>query len=149
MRTLVGSAVILVVLAASAAAAQTRAPALPMSAIKVESVARGLNHPWGLQFLPDGRLIVTERSGSIRIVTRSGQLSEPLAGVPKVDARGQGGLLDIALAPDFAGSSLVYFSYAEPRGGGKNGTSVARARLALQGAGGRLEDVRVIFRQQP
>jgi glucose/arabinose dehydrogenase len=140
---------LLLALAAPASAVQTKSPAAPRSAIKVESVAKGLNHPWGMQFLPDGRLIVTEREGPIRIVTRDGKISPPLANVPKVDARGQGGMLDIALAPDFANSGVLFFSFAEPRGGGKNGTSVARARLVAAGEADRLEDVRIIFRQEP
>jgi glucose/arabinose dehydrogenase len=124
------------------------APAKP-SKVKVETFANGLENPWGMQFLPDGRLLVTERPGRMRIVSKEGELSEPIAGVPKVAARNQGGLLDVLLAPDFDTSGIIYFSYAEPREGSTNGTSVARAKLVTEGEGGRLEDVKVIFRQQP
>lgn len=130
-------------------AVQTRAPAAPRTAVKVETVAKGLAHPWALQFLPDGRMLVTERPGRLRIVTREGTLSAPISGVPKVHAAGQGGLLDVALAPDFATSQEIFLTFAEPRDGRANGTSVARARLALTDKGGSLADVRVIFRQQP
>ena len=116
--------------------------AVPLPA-RVTDVARGLEHPWGLAFLPDGRLLVTERPGRLRLVTR-GQLSEPLAGVPPVLARGQGGLLDVALSPGFARDRLVYLSFAEP---GEGGASTAVARGRLEGRG--LEDTRVIWRQQP
>ena len=118
-------------------------------AIKAETVAKGLAHPWGLAFLPDGQLLVTERPGRMRIIGKNGRLSAPLDGVPAVAARGQGGLLDVTLSPDFASSALVYFSYAEAREAGKNGTTVARAKLVRGEDGGRLEDVKVIFRQQP
>jgi glucose/arabinose dehydrogenase len=133
----------------SAFAAQTDAPAAPRTAIKVETVAKGLTHPWGLQFLPDGRMLVTERPGRLRIVARDGTLLPVIAGVPKVHASGQGGLLDVALAPDFATSQEIFLSFAEPRDGGANGTSVASGRLELSGSGGSLANVRVIFRQQP
>ena len=123
-------------------------PAQP-SQIKVETVAKGLENPWGLQFLPDGRMLVSERPGRLRIVSKDGKLSKPVAGVPEVAAVGQGGLLDVLLAPDFAKSGTIYFSYSEPRGWFQNGTSVARAKLALDGEGGHLEDVKVIFQQQP
>jgi glucose/arabinose dehydrogenase len=113
--------------------------------VRVETVARGLEHPWGLAFLPDGRMLVTERPGRLRIVERDGRVSEPLSGVPEVQARGQGGLLDVALDPHFAKNRLVYLSYAEPGPGGTAGTAVARGRHGE----GRLEDVRVIYRQQP
>ena len=112
--------------------------------IKVETLASGLNHPWGMAFLPDGRMLVTERVGRLRIMGGDGTLSEPLAGVPKVFAQGQGGLLDVALDPKFSENKLVYISFAEPGKGGA-GTAVARGRLG--GAG--LEDVQVIFRQTP
>jgi aldose sugar dehydrogenase len=112
--------------------------------ISVVTVAKGLEYPWGLAFLPDGRMLVTERAGRLRLVSQDGQLSEPLAGVPKVYASGQGGLLDIALDPDFASNQLVYLSFAEPGGAGA-GTAVARGRLA----GDRLDGVEVIWRQQP
>jgi glucose/arabinose dehydrogenase len=113
-------------------------------AIKVETVAGGLDHPWGLAFLPDGRMLVTERPGQLRIVTKDGKTSEPLKGVPEVFAEGQGGLLDVALDPDFAANGLVYLSYSESGEGG-TGTAVARGKLADNG----LDDVQVIFRQQP
>lgn len=128
----------------------TKAPvAKTQQAFKVETFASGLVHPWGMAFLPDGRLLVTERPGRIRIVGKDGKLSPPLQGVPRVYASGQGGLLDVQLGPDFATSGLIYFSYAEPRDGAKNGTSVARAKLVTDGEGGRLEQVQVIFRQEP
>lgn len=133
----------------SAFAAQTDAPAAPRTAVKVETVAKGLTHPWGLQFLPDGRMLVTERPGRLRIVARDGTLSSVIAGVPKVHPSGQGGLLDVALAPDFATSQEIFLTFAEPREGGANGTSVASGRLELSGSGGSLANVRVIFRQQP
>lgn len=133
----------------AAAAGQTRAPPAPVSQIDVEVVARGLEHPWGLQFLPDGRLLVTERPGRLRIIARDGGKSEPLAGLPKIDANGQGGLLDVALAPDFAASRWIYVSYTEPRTGGVNGTAVARARLTGTPGQERLDGLEVIFRQEP
>src|SRR3990167_1119551 len=115
---------------------------------RVETVASGLVNPWALAFLPEGRLLVTERPGRMRIVGRDGKLSEPLEGVPPVAAVGQGGLLDVVLAPDFAQSRTLYFTFAEPRGP-LNGTSVARARLIEDGGKARLSDVTVIFRQEP
>jgi glucose/arabinose dehydrogenase len=112
--------------------------------VRLVTVTEGLEHPWGMAFLPDGRALVTERPGRLRIVAADGKLGPALGGVPAVDATGQGGLLDVALDPDFAASKLVYVSYAEPREGG-NGTTVARGRLTDRG----LDDVQVIFRQQP
>lgn len=112
--------------------------------VRVVTVATGLEHPWGLAFLPDGRMLVTERPGRLRLVTADGVLSAPLGGVPAVFASGQGGLLDVALHPQFAENRLVYLSYAEPGAGGA-GTAVARGRLGAA----QLEEVRVIFRQEP
>ena len=112
--------------------------------VGVETVAGGLAHPWALAFLPDGRILVTERPGRLRVVGRDGKLSAPLGGVPKVHAEGQGGLLDVALDPRFEENRLVYLSFAEPGEGGA-GTAVARGRLAE----GRLENVQVIYRQRP
>jgi glucose/arabinose dehydrogenase len=110
--------------------------------IKVETVASGLSHPWAIAFLPDGRLLVTERPGRMRIVASDGKLSQPLANVPKVFASGQGGLLDVALDNDFAKNKTIYFCYAEPVRSGAR-TALARATLAE----GRLDDVKVIFQQ--
>lgn len=131
------------------AAAQGDAPRSPTPAsvetvVRAETVASGLEHPWALAFLPDGRLLVTERAGRLRVVSPDGVLSAPLTGVPTVFAQGQGGLLDVAVDPAFAENRLVYLSYAEPGSGGA-GTAVARASLAASG----LEDVTVIFRQRP
>ncbi|HRK24796.1 MAG TPA: PQQ-dependent sugar dehydrogenase [Beijerinckiaceae bacterium] len=117
-----------------------------MAGAALETLATGLANPWALAFLPDGRMLVTERPGRMRLVSSNGAVSAPLAGVPAVWARGQGGLLDLCLAPDFATSRTLYFSYAEPRDGGA-ATSVARARLSADAT--RLDDVKVIFRQQP
>ena len=129
---------------------QTRAPeARSEVAYTVETVASGLEKPWAMTFLPDGRMLVTEKPGRLRIVTATGELSAPVAGLPEVDARDQGGLLDIALDPDFAENQLIYWSYAEPRGEGKNSTAVARGRLVEAGGQARVEDVQVIFQQQP
>lgn len=113
--------------------------------IRVETLASGLANPWGLVFLPDGRALVTERDGRLRFVSKDGALSAPLDGVPKVDARGQGGLLDVAIDPDFAENSFVYLSFAEPGDGGTNSTAVARGVLTETG----LRDVKVIFSQTP
>ncbi|WP_245392342.1 PQQ-dependent sugar dehydrogenase [Salinicola endophyticus] len=130
-------------------AAQTRAPALPASApLRSERVAEGLEFPWGLAFVDNDTALVTERPGRLRRVDlRSGTLSAPITGLPEIDARGQGGLLDITLDPDFERNRRLYLSYAEPREGGKNGTTVARATLAAGGQ--RLEELTVIFRQTP
>lgn len=130
---------------AASAAAQQRYPS-SAGELLVETVASGLEHPWGLAFLPDGRMLVTERPGRLRLVSTDGKLSAPLSGVPNVVARGQGGLLDVALDPGFAQNRLVYLSFSEPRANG-NGTSVARARLNANGNG--LEGVSVIFQQMP
>jgi len=127
---------------------QTRAPqpAVP-TAFDVTTVAAGIAHPWGMERLPDGRLLVTERPGRLRIVGADGAIGEPIEGLPEVDARGQGGLLDVALAPDFPSSRRIFWSYAEPRGGRTNGTSVATGVLTTDERA--LQDVRVVFRQEP
>jgi aldose sugar dehydrogenase len=130
---------------AGAQAPRSPTPAPVDAPFRVVAVARGLEHPWGLAFLPDGRLLVTERPGRLRIVERDGRLSPPLAGVPLVFARGQGGLLDVAPHPRFAESRLVFLSYSEPGPRGTAGTAVARGRLGESG----LDDVRVIYRQEP
>lgn len=129
---------------------QTRAPQPAEPAeVATETVAEGLPNLWALAFLPDGRLLVTARRGEMYVI-EDGQAGPALAGVPEVVASGQGGLLDVALAPGFGESGRIYLSYAEPREGGGNGTSVARARLALgEDGGGSLEDLEVIFRQTP
>jgi glucose/arabinose dehydrogenase len=111
---------------------------------KVVSVARGLANPWAVAFLPDGRFLVTERAGRLRIVERDGRLGEPVAGLPAVDAGGQCGLLDVVLDPKFAENALVYWSYAEAGEGG-NSTAVARGKLQ----GNRMVEVQKIFTQQP
>lgn len=147
---LAATALVWIAAVSPAQAAQTGAPVAEKTSVKVETVAKGLENPWGLQFLPDGRMIVTERPGRIRIVGKDGRLSAPLAGVPKVHARGQGGLLDIRFAPDFSSSGTVFFSYAEPSGDGSSQTAVARAKLMLDGEkGGSLSEIKVIFRQKP
>lgn len=114
--------------------------------LRVSPVASGLENPWSIAFLPDGRLLVTERPGRIRVVSREGRLSAPVRGLPPVHAEGQGGLLDVALDPDFARNRLIYWSYAEPRPDGA-GTAVARGRLVSDLS--RVENVQVIFRQVP
>jgi aldose sugar dehydrogenase len=152
MRFVAALTIVTGTLAASqpAAAQITNAPAQKTKqAVKVETFASGLVHPWGLAFLPDGRLLATERPGRMRVVAKDGKLSPTLQGVPPVLAAGQGGLLDVALSPDFASSRLIYFSYSEPRSAGLNGTSVARAKLTLDADGGRLDGLEVIFRQEP
>ena len=131
--------------AAAGPAQRSPTPASTAGVVRAETVAEGLNHPWALAFLPDGRILVTERPGRLRIVGANGALSEPLGGVPEVAASGQGGLLDVAVDPAFAQNQLVYLSYAEPGDGGTAGTAVARGRLG----DGRLENVQVIYRQEP
>ena len=113
--------------------------------LEVQTVASGLAHPWSLAFLPEGRMLVTERPGRMRIVTPEGQISPPLKGVPEVWASGQGGLLDVVTDKTYAQNKTFYFCYAERSGSGGR-TAVARAKL--NDGGGRLDDVKVIFRQE-
>jgi glucose/arabinose dehydrogenase len=128
-------------------AGQTRACAARSNvAFDVAVVARGLQSAWAVEPLPGGGYLVTEKPGQMRIVSASGQLGAPITGVPEVDARGQGGLLDVALSPRFAADRTVYWSFTEPREGG-NGTSVARGVLSADGR--RLTGVRVILHTKP
>jgi glucose/arabinose dehydrogenase len=128
-------------------AGQTRACAVTsQTKPEVTVVARGLEHPWAVEPLPDGSLLVTERPGRLRLIGKDGATSEPIQGLPAVFAQGQGGLLDVALSPDVATSRRIYWSYSEPRKGG-NATSVARGTLAADNR--RLESVEVIFRAMP
>lgn len=127
---------------------QTRAPARDSKvALEVETLASGLVHPWGVAVLPDGALLVTERAGRLRLLPPGGPLSEAIAGVPEVLAQRQGGLLDVALVPDFADSRRVCLTYARPTGGGRSATAAACGRLSEDRA--RLEDVADIFVQTP
>ena len=129
-------------LAALAAAAQAANP-------RTEVVAKGLEHPWGLAFVPDGRFLVTERPGRLRLVQADGRIGEPVAGVPAVAAQGQGGLLDVVTDSGFAQNRTLYLCYSEPgaEGGRANSTALASARLSADGT--RLEGLRVLFSQRP
>lgn len=129
---------------AAADAPRSPTPASERSPFEVSTVAKGIERGWGFVFLPDNRLLVTERGGRMRIVDTDGTLSAPLQGLPKIAVAGQGGLLDVTLSPDFANDRLVYFSFAEAGEGGA-GTAVARGKLAASS----LENVQVIWRQQP
>ena len=115
--------------------------------ISVIEVATGLDTPWAMAFLPDGRMLVTERPGDLVVVSPDGEVSDPVEGTPPVFAQGQGGLLDVALDPDFAENRRVYLSFAEPGEGATAGTALGRARLSEDV--GRLEDFEVIWRQEP
>ena len=133
-------------------AGQTRAPGVQTTlALSHSVVASGLEHPWGLALLPDGRWLVTERPGRLRIISADGEISAPVAGLPAVAARGQGGLLDVVTGPSFGTDRMIYWSYAEARPDsgvdGGNATSVARGRLSDDGS--RVEGVQVIFRALP
>jgi glucose/arabinose dehydrogenase len=130
-----------------ARAGQTRACAAPGSpALNVTVVARGLDKPWAVEPLPGGDLLVTEKSGAMRIISASGAIGAPISGVPAVDARGQGGLLDVALSPEFATNRMIFWSFSEPRSGG-NATSVARGTLSADRTS--LSDVKVILQAMP
>jgi glucose/arabinose dehydrogenase len=120
---------------------------------RVDTVATGLENPWSLAFLPDGRMLLTERPGRLRILDKNGKLSPPVDGTPAVAAIGQGGLLDVVLAPDFAKSQTIYLSFVEPRGPSgapnPNGTSVASAHFVEKAGRAQLTDLKIIFRQEP
>jgi len=139
------AAAMLMVAAAGACQGQAGLPPTVNDRVQLTTIASGLEHPWSLAFLPDGRMLVTERPGRLRYVTMKGEISGPIAGVPTVFAAGQGGLLDVVLDPDFSANSTIYLSYAEPGDGDLNGTAVARATLD----GAQLTDLQVIFRQMP
>lgn len=118
--------------------------------VRIVAWTEGLEHPWGLAFLPDGRMLVTERPGRLRIIGSDGRLDPvPVAGLPRVDAQGQGGLLDVALHPRHASNGWIYWSYAQKDASGANGTELARGRLAGGPGNWRLEAVEVLFRMAP
>lgn len=118
--------------------------------VRIVTVAAGLAHPWSLAFLPDGRMLVTERPGRLRVISKQGTLERsPVEGLPRVDAQGQGGLLDVALHPDFATNGWVYWTYARRDASGDNGTEVARGKLAGGPGAYRMEQVEVLYRLQP
>ena len=126
---------------------QTRAPAMQSGvALRVEVLAEGLSHPWGIALLPGGGYLITERDGGL-LLWRDGELSNPVRGLPEVAAAGQGGLLDVAVAPDFAATGLIYLTYAKPVARGRTATAVAKGVLDLEGLS--LGDVRDIFVQAP
>lgn len=127
---------------------QTRAPVLP-AAFELTATKRvdGLSHPWGMAILPDGAVLVTERPGQLRLIGTDGTLGAPIAGLPPVDAREQGGLLDVAIGPNFASDRQIWWSFAEPQADGTNNTAVATGTLSADNSA--VENVRTIFSQQP
>jgi glucose/arabinose dehydrogenase len=135
-----------VVIAAAAQTPTTNTTTSP--SLKLVTVAHGLANPWALAFLPDGRMLVTERVGSLRLIEKDGRIGAPLEGLPTVDAADQCGLLDVVVHPQFADNHLIFFTFAEPgdpAGEGGNSTAVGRAKLV----GDQLSEVRTLFRQLP
>jgi len=131
-------------------AGQTDAPEAKSNvAFDVVTVAEGLQNPWSLAFLPDGKMLVTERPGRLRVVSADGKLSPAVTGLPAVFARGQGGLLDVVLDPAFAKSNLIYWSFSEPQADGTNNTAVARGKFVDDAVAPRVDDVQVIYHQRP
>ena len=114
--------------------------------VRPETVASGLQTPWGLAFLPEGRFLVTERPGRLRVIEADGRVGAPVAGLPDMAVGGQGGLLDVATDSEFARNRTLYFCFSEPGAGG-NSTALARARLSADAS--RLEELRILFSQKP
>src|SRR5688572_18758174 len=131
-------------------AGQTDAPEQKLGvAFDVVTVVEGLQNPWAVAFLPGGKMLITERPGRLRVLGTDGKLSPPVAGLPAVFARAQGGLLDVALDPAFAKNSLIYWSYAEPRENNENNTAVARGKFVDDATAPRVDEVQVIYHQTP
>jgi glucose/arabinose dehydrogenase len=141
MRHALPAALLLLMPAAVLANPPVVAFEVPEEKVRIEIVARGLEHPWGLAFLPDGRMLVTERPGRLRIVAANGRLGAPVAGVPQVAAFGQGGLLDVVLHPEFARNGLVYLTHSVGSNEA-NATALTRARMS----GNMLSEARELFR---
>jgi len=142
---IVGAALLVAASVVGAEVIQTRE-----HAVRLTTITGGLDRPWGLAFLPDGRMLVTERSGRMRVVGRDGRLDPaPVAGLPRVDAHGQGGLLDVVLHPRYRDNGWVYWSYVQRDADGDSGTEVARGRLAGGPGAWRMQDVEVVFRMAP
>src|SRR5690606_12916858 len=121
---------------------QTRAPCVNSNVdFSATVITEGLDHPWAVEPVPDGNLLVTEKTGQMRIVSQDGKVGPAITGVPKVDSRGQGGLLDVALSPSFKSDRTIYWTFTEPRDGG-NGTSVAKGVLSEDGK--QLNNVKII-----
>jgi len=123
-------------------------PAAQAQGVRPETVAAGLQNPWGLAFLPNGRFLVTERSGRLRVLAPDGKLGPPVAGLPKIDVGGQGGLLDVITDSDFARNRTIFFCFSEPGPAGR-GNSTALARATLSADDSRLENLKIIFSQEP
>lgn len=141
----VGAIVVLLALPAASQTLQTRE-----HAVRIVTVTPGLANPWSLAFLPDGRMLVTERAGRLRVIAKDGTLdARPVEGLPRVDAQGQGGLLEVALHPKFADNGWIYLTYAQRDESGANGTEVARGKLAGGPGSYRLQQVETLFRMQP
>ena len=137
---------------APAAVAQPAGTPIPSRdyPLRLTTVTEGLEHPWGLAFLPDGRMLVTERPGRLRVIDKDGKLDPvAVAGLPRVDAQGQGGLLDVSLHPQFASNGWIYWTYAQRDEAGNNGTELARGKLAGSPGAYRMTDVQVLFRMGP
>ena len=134
----------LLLILSSSAFAQKPTVETEAGSIEIQVLAENLDHPWGIAFLPDGRLLVTERAGTLRIMDNNNQVSEPLEGTPEVFAQDQGGMLDVALDPDFDQNQYVYLSFSDPGEPGPT-TALGRGKLVEN----RIEDFEVIFRMEP
>lgn len=129
--------------------AHAQATSAPAKAVTLASVATGLVNPWAVAFLPEGRFLVTERPGRMRVVEANGQLGPALAGLPSIAAGGQGGLLGVVTDTDFAKNRRIFFCYSEPGAAGTSDNSTALARATLAPDNRSLQDVKVIFSQKP
>jgi len=140
----------LVALLLSTGAADAQVVQTKEHRVRIVTVVQGLEHPWGLAFLPDGRMLITERPGRMRVIGADGKLdAAPVAGLPRVDPQGQGGLLDVALHPQYASNGWVYWTYAQRDEQGRNGTELARGKLAGQPGAYRITDVEVLLKLEP
>lgn len=136
--------VFIVTAVGSAAGAQPAGPNVSLA-----TVAKGLENPWAVAFLPQGRFLVTERAGRMRVISADGQVSPPLGGLPAVAAGGQGGMLDVVADAEFARNRRIFFCYSEPAAAGARGNSTALASATLAGDERSLQAVKVLFSQKP
>jgi glucose/arabinose dehydrogenase len=142
-------AIVLVAFGASIATATSTAAQTASPAVALVAVAQGLKNPWAVAFLPQGQFLVTERSGQMRVVSATGQVSAPVAGLPAIATGGQGGLLDVVTDAAFESNRRIFFCFSEPAAPGARGNSTALARATLSPDARSLQDVKVIFSQQP